>query len=41
VGEHSDHRHHGRGWGYYHTGDVQPLDFFGDGTRFPTIVISP
>jgi phospholipase C len=29
------------GGGYYDSGYVQPLDFFGDGTRIPLIVISP
>lgn len=29
------------GGGYYDSGYVQPLDFFGDGSRVPTIVISP
>ena len=29
------------GGGYYDSGYVQPLDFFGDGTRIPTIVVSP
>jgi len=29
------------GGGYYDSGYVQPLDFFGDGTRIPTLVISP
>jgi phospholipase C len=29
------------GGGYYDSGDVQPLDFFGDGTRIPLIVVSP
>src|SRR5205807_1633627 len=29
------------GGGYYDSGYVQPVDFFGDGTRIPTIVISP
>ena len=27
--------------GYYDSGYVQPLDFFGDGTRIPLIVVSP
>jgi phospholipase C len=26
---------------YYDSGYVQPVDFFGDGTRIPTIVVSP
>ena len=29
------------GGGYYDSGYVQPLDFFGDGTRIPLIVVSP
>jgi phospholipase C len=29
------------GGGYWDSGYVQPLDFFGDGTRIPTIVVSP
>lgn len=29
------------GGGYYDSGYVQPLDFFGDGTRIPLMVISP
>jgi phospholipase C len=29
------------GGGYYDSGHVQALDFFGDGTRIPLIVISP
>jgi len=29
------------GGGYYDSGYVQPLDFFGDGTRIPLIAISP
>jgi len=28
------------GGGYYDSGYVQPLDYFGDGTRIPTLVIS-
>src|SRR6202044_2203924 len=28
------------GGGYYDSGFVQPLDFFGDGTRIPLIVVS-
>jgi phospholipase C len=28
------------GGGYYDSGFVQPLDFFGDGTRIPMIVVS-
>jgi phospholipase C len=29
------------GGGYYDSGFVQPLDFFGDGTRIPLMVVSP
>src|SRR5215469_2936844 len=29
------------GGGYYDSGYIQPLDFFGDGTRIPLMVISP
>jgi phospholipase C len=29
------------GGGYWDTGYVQPIDFFGDGTRVPLIVVSP
>jgi phospholipase C len=29
------------GGGYYDSGYVQPLDYFGDGTRIPIIVVSP
>ena len=29
------------GGGYYDSGYVQPVAFFGDGTRIPTIVVSP
>src|SRR5262247_2760786 len=29
------------GGGYYDSGYIQPLDFFGDGTRMPMMVISP
>ncbi len=29
------------GGGYYDSGYVQPLDFFGDGTRIPVIMVSP
>ena len=29
------------GGGYYDSGYVQPVDFFGDGTRAPMIVVSP
>jgi phospholipase C len=28
------------GGGYYDSGYVQPLDFFGDGTRIPLLVVS-
>ncbi len=28
------------GGGYYDSGYVQPIDFFGDGTRIPLLVIS-
>jgi phospholipase C len=28
------------GGGYYDSGYVQPIDFFGDGTRIPMIVVS-
>jgi phospholipase C len=28
------------GGGYYDSGYIQPLDFFGDGTRIPTIIVS-
>jgi phospholipase C len=28
------------GGGYYDSGYVQPLDYFGDGTRIPLIVVS-
>jgi phospholipase C len=28
------------GGGYYDSGYIQPVDFFGDGTRIPTIVVS-
>jgi phospholipase C len=28
------------GGGYYDSGYIQPLDFFGDGTRIPLIVVS-
>jgi len=27
--------------GYWDSGCVQPLDFFGDGTRIPMIIVSP
>jgi phospholipase C len=30
----------GEGGGYYDSGYVQPLDFFGDGTRIPLLVVS-
>jgi phospholipase C len=29
------------GGGYYDSGYVQPVDFFGDGTRIPLIVVAP
>jgi len=29
------------GGGYYDSGYIQPLDFFGDGPRIPTLVVSP
>ncbi len=29
------------GGGYYDSGYVQPVSFFGDGTRIPTVVVSP
>src|SRR5262249_52091692 len=29
------------GGGYYDSGFVQPVDFFGDGTRIPMIAVSP
>ncbi|MHB8741761.1 MAG: alkaline phosphatase family protein [Sulfuricaulis sp.] len=29
------------GGGYYDSGYIQPIDFFGDGTRIPLLVISP
>lgn len=29
------------GGGYYDGGYIQPLDYFGDGTRIPLIVVSP
>ena len=29
------------GGGYYDSGYVQPIDFFGDGTRIPMLVVSP
>ena len=29
------------GGGYYDSGYVQPVDFFGDGTRVPFLVVSP
>jgi phospholipase C len=29
------------GGGYYDSGYVQPVDYFGDGTRIPTLVVSP
>ena len=30
-----------KGGGYYDSGYIQPVDFFGDGTRIPLIAISP
>ena len=30
-----------KGGGYYDSGYVQPLDYFGDGTRIPLIIVSP
>jgi phospholipase C len=29
------------GGGYYDSGYIQPLDYFGDGTRIPMLVVSP
>ncbi|VVD29915.1 protein of unknown function [Paraburkholderia dioscoreae] len=29
------------GGGYYDSGYIEPLDFFGDGPRIPMIVVSP
>ena len=29
------------GGGYYDSGYVQPVDYFGDGTRIPLIIVSP
>ena len=29
------------GGGYYDSGYIQPIDFFGDGTRIPLIAVSP
>ena len=29
------------GGGFYDSGYIQPLDYFGDGTRIPTLVVSP
>jgi len=29
------------GGGYYDSGYIQPVDFFGDGTRIPMVVVSP
>jgi len=29
------------GGGYYDSGYIQPIDFFGDGTRIPLIIVSP
>ena len=28
------------GGGYYDSGYIQPIDFFGDGTRIPLLVVS-
>jgi len=30
-----------KGGGYWDSGYIQPLDFFGDGPRIPFIVLSP
>ena len=30
-----------RTFGYYDSGLIQPLDFFGDGPRVPLVVVSP
>ena len=30
-----------QGGGYYDSGYVQPIDFFGDGTRIPFVIVSP
>jgi phospholipase C len=29
------------GGGYYDSGYIQPIDFFGDGPRIPLIIVSP
>ena len=29
------------GGGYYDSGYIQPIDFFGDGSRVPLVVVSP
>jgi phospholipase C len=29
------------GGGYYDSGYIQPVDFFGDGTRMPALIVSP
>jgi phospholipase C len=29
------------GGGYYDSGYIQPLDYFGDGTRIPLVIVSP
>jgi len=29
------------GGGFYDSGYIQPLDFFGDGTRVPLLIVSP
>jgi phospholipase C len=29
------------GGGYYDSGYIQPVDFFGDGTRIPLVIVSP
>jgi phospholipase C len=29
------------GGGYYDSGYIQPIDFFGDGTRMPSLIVSP
>jgi phospholipase C len=31
----------GEGGGYYDSGFIQPVDFFGDGPRIPAIMVSP
>ena len=30
-----------KGGGYYDSGYIQPVDFFGDGTRIPLLIVSP